>query len=330
MFNSSLVLPYIFLTHRCNCGCPYCFEKNIKPADDITEETLSHVMKTFLALRNRGDISMLAFGFWGGEPLLNFDAVANVSHGLCKEFKELKYINMMMVTNLTVLPQSFLSFYGNFNLTVMAGMDSLSVSKPYKTGENTVRDVLWNIKELQYCNPARTIIIQTTMTNGYNFADLKEIAEFIIENNFSWYLNSEYEFNNKDADVFEIAKNVIKRLDQSGYNIKRKFKFNGTRAIPYNTRIDIDCDGRVYPCPFYFRKNDIKELSKRVGPDILSIYHNALAQYKGKYYWEIPGKCKLCQMFEQCNIYKVQPYFKVSDYLCEFSKKIDNYIYNGE
>jgi len=76
----------LLMTKACNAECPYCYQDsyNDRSSEKMSKQTIDDTMN-FLFSKFADD--MLTFNFFGGEPLLNWDAVKYC----IEEYPSLKY-----------------------------------------------------------------------------------------------------------------------------------------------------------------------------------------------------------------------------------------------
>jgi radical SAM protein with 4Fe4S-binding SPASM domain len=102
--SSQIQVVKIFSTNKCNAKCYYCFEKGIKPLD-MTEQTAS---KTISFIKEFYPEKKLRIMWFGGEPLLNFNVIKQITLGL----KEDNYdLTTHVTTNGSLLTKEMVNFF---------------------------------------------------------------------------------------------------------------------------------------------------------------------------------------------------------------------------
>lgn len=97
----------IYTTTNCNARCYYCFEKGIHPVD-MTSDTASQVVR-FIKKTFKG--KRIQIMWFGGEPLMNFGIIEQVTTELYREGYELL---THITTNGSLLTKEMLSFFKSY------------------------------------------------------------------------------------------------------------------------------------------------------------------------------------------------------------------------
>jgi uncharacterized protein len=114
------------LTHNCNLRCRYCaYTENVKgirthSKDRMSFETVEKALK--LLKENSIDSKKITIGFYGGEPLLEFDLLKK-SVELSKELFKNKEIKYTVTTNATLLSEEKILFLEENNFQLMISFD---------------------------------------------------------------------------------------------------------------------------------------------------------------------------------------------------------------
>lgn len=91
------------LTWQCNLSCVYCFEKHKRKDKVMTLETAKGIiMNEFRQFEASGGKGVLKVEFFGGEPLLNFKLIKELSEWIWEQDFHLNYI-LSVTTNGTLL-----------------------------------------------------------------------------------------------------------------------------------------------------------------------------------------------------------------------------------
>lgn len=90
----------VFTTTGCNANCPYCYERGIaaQSMDDETAEAVARYIA--FAYRKRGGVDPVRIEWFGGEPLLNPDAISRICEALRGDrvpFRSFVFTNGMLL-----------------------------------------------------------------------------------------------------------------------------------------------------------------------------------------------------------------------------------------
>jgi len=142
------------ISHDCNMTCEYCFAGKGEAAAAgryggekklMSEETGMNAVK-FL-MQNSGSRKNLEVDFFGGEPLLNFDAVKNIvlnTRALEKEYN--KNVRFTLTTNGTLLDDGKIDFINAHISNIVLSLDGLKETndgmRRYSGGEGVYDDIV--------------------------------------------------------------------------------------------------------------------------------------------------------------------------------------------
>ena len=93
-FDTSRLGLTICPTLLCNFRCPYCFEHSQSASSMMTSETVDRLMHF---IKSYKDIRHLSIAWYGGEPLLAFDVICDITERV--KFLDLNIEDFGMVTN---------------------------------------------------------------------------------------------------------------------------------------------------------------------------------------------------------------------------------------
>lgn len=134
MYSRALRSITLQITQNCNLRCAYCpyTENN---GDDRLHSNKKMTRQTAYSAINylqehSIDSEVLVVGFYGGEPLLEFDLIKEVV-----EYTEKRFIGKQVIfsitTNATLLDEKKLSFFNKHNVMLMVSLDG-----PQKVNDN--------------------------------------------------------------------------------------------------------------------------------------------------------------------------------------------------
>jgi len=99
-FDSDTVNVTVLTTMACNMKCVYCFEQGVNSILSMNKNMVSKVCSWILKRVAEARPKNLTVTFFGGEPLLNLDAVYNIANTLFCEMKQQKIVlNLELITN---------------------------------------------------------------------------------------------------------------------------------------------------------------------------------------------------------------------------------------
>lgn len=97
-------------TLDCNFACPYCFEKHKRKLSMSGED-----VDNFLQFVDRYPKKKLALCWYGGEPLLAFDAMQRIAAGL-RRLKDVEWGEHSIVTNGYLIDDAVIAFFKEYRL----------------------------------------------------------------------------------------------------------------------------------------------------------------------------------------------------------------------
>jgi uncharacterized protein len=97
----------LFLTHRCNLACEYCYVS--KNSDRMSLETAAKIID--FAFRNTPPAEEIELGFFGGEPLLEFPRLCEVTRLIQTHPQfDSRHVNLSVTTNGTLLTPAIIEY----------------------------------------------------------------------------------------------------------------------------------------------------------------------------------------------------------------------------
>ena len=145
------------IAHDCNMACEYCFagkgdfglyknEKDKKNEKKLMDEKTGMNAIEFL-MQNSKSRKNLEVDFFGGEPLLNFEAVKNIianTRGLEKKYN--KNVRFTLTTNGTLLDGEKINFINENISNIVLSLDGLKETndnmRKYNGGEGSYSDII--------------------------------------------------------------------------------------------------------------------------------------------------------------------------------------------
>jgi radical SAM protein with 4Fe4S-binding SPASM domain len=146
---SKIPVVKIFSTNKCNAKCYYCFEDGINPVD-MTKKTAN---QTVAFIKEFYTEKKLQINWFGGEPLLNFQVIKQITLMLVDDGYELE---THITTNGSLLTQEMVDFFKKYYsmISVQITIDDIN-EKYYQikrydglTAENAFNTIVGNAKML--------------------------------------------------------------------------------------------------------------------------------------------------------------------------------------
>lgn len=285
---SSMILQ---VTQQCNLRCSYCaysgaYHNRTHNSARMSFETAKKAIDFFLAKTRES--SNIHFGFYGGEPLLEFDLIkCCVSY--IKKVVEGKTVSFGITTNGTLLTDAIIQFlYENdFQLTVSidGSKQEHDSCRVFPDGSGSFDIVMRNIRRVKelYSDYANKLMVSTVISPK---ADLNNMLEYFtsdeILSDTSMIMTPVTEtglkeqVNYKDS-FFQVRKyeylklllSLVGKLDQKDVSklvahSQRNFELlyrklqqhiktpscihHGGPCVPGLRRLFVMTDGRLFPC----------------------------------------------------------------------------------
>lgn len=123
--NSSMQTLTLQITQACNLRCKYCtysgnFNNRFHSAKKMSLDTARKAIDFFIARST--DTEKLNFGFYGGEPLLEFEFIKKVIEYI-ETSCEGKEVSYNLTTNATLLNKNIIEFFEEHNVNLMVSID---------------------------------------------------------------------------------------------------------------------------------------------------------------------------------------------------------------
>ncbi|PKK90308.1 MAG: hypothetical protein CVV64_10095 [Candidatus Wallbacteria bacterium HGW-Wallbacteria-1] len=163
------------LTDKCNLACVYCYAKGGDYRRIANSMSASTVISALSAARDSIDRTQpFRFEFFGGEPLLNEEAIRDIllwQQGEGRKILPERVINRVS-TNLTHLTDSMLELLkrGSFILSVSIDGDreTQNLQRPFRNGEGSFETIMGNIVRIREAWPEAVIVARMTAHNRGN------------------------------------------------------------------------------------------------------------------------------------------------------------------
>lgn len=180
-------------TMNCNFDCIYCYEKNERQNATMPKNVQDKIVE-FVKQQTK-HVESINIGWYGGEPLLTFDIVKDISErvmNICKE-RDVMY-SSFIVTNAYKLNKEIAKELKKLNMefvqiTLDGPEDIHNKRRPLKGGQGTFRKILENMSELVDILPDISLRINVDKENVERVDEiLEELDKFGLKNKIYAYL----------------------------------------------------------------------------------------------------------------------------------------------
>ncbi|NLE04259.1 MAG: 4Fe-4S cluster-binding domain-containing protein [Crenarchaeota archaeon] len=356
------------LTQQCNFRCKYCVyseNKNLKQRVHTSKRMTWKLAKKAIDFLwdHSVDSPRVNIGFYGGEPLLEFELMKKTVEYAKLRFKG-KPISFTTTINGSLLTEKVAEFFVTNNISTLISLDGPKeihdINRLFKDGSGTYDTVISNIRSIceKYPEYSKTFQISMVMdpvndfdcinsvTLDCSYIDFTNINAAIVEKSdepveYSDVFSQHAEYNYflallshfhylSDDKVSPISKkSLIADLSNINRMLKQKTMTKsiapGGQCIPGQIRLFVNSDGDLFPCERVNETNIMKIGSLETGFDYK----------KAKELLNIgsitPEECKNCWAIRHCTICikmaddgdKLSPKTKISN--CP--KSINNVIH---
>lgn len=158
----------VMLTNQCNCRCEYCFEAR------GTERMTFDISKDVLNFLHSSGSKSPGFTFFGGEPMLEFDAIIEPLVEYSKTIYD-RPTRFAMTTNGTLFTKERLDFFKANNIRFMLSMDgnrtAQSGNRPLRDGRNSFDVVMQQVPYILELWPDQSFRETLTVRNASSLLD---------------------------------------------------------------------------------------------------------------------------------------------------------------
>lgn len=263
----------IWVTHRCNYRCKYCYVKPMLSSSDLSIEAAREILN-FIA-QTIDPQQELIINFHGGEPTLNFEVIKFIVETV-PVLMENKVL-FGMTTNGSMLTEdiiNYLSEHFKFNLSISIDGDE-QTQKANRIPIVEVpgyHEILENALLLQ--NKTNRVRARMTFDQN-NVKDLFSNLKFLIDKGFKLICISPniYREDWQDEEFAEVLAQLkkVKQYveehnidDVSLYDIQSTFS-ELSKCTACESYFNFDVDGSIYPCSFVVGDSDFIVGNARTG-----------------------------------------------------------------
>lgn len=254
----------IFPTQDCNLKCWYCYESHVRNSrmnSDIIQCSVKAIKKVIDLKKPES----LMLGFFGGEPLLDFDKIAYPLSLEVKQYAEERSVRFatFIVTNASLIDDKMISTLPDINPMLQITLDGnrekhncVRIWKKDNTGSyDTIIDAItklsWSLKNEFSEDPSITVRI------NYDNQTLRYADEIIRDledaNKHNLIVHFERVWQTKhlvDDQQRNLLLETIKKFVDNGFAIRHGVFRNKKVSCPSDTYdfMIINYDGNLYKC----------------------------------------------------------------------------------
>lgn len=293
-------------TLLCNLQCIYCFEHS--SCNDIMNMETGKSIVHYILSTITSDTKKVKISWFGGEPLIAFDVIKNLSKLLKDEFKErnIEYFPSM-ITNGTLLTEDKCKI-----LVEECGIKKIQITID---GECETYCIMKHATKEQYYRLLENIFVATKYfavsirlnATKDNYYELENIAEYLKKNclnknNLKTYIAQVVDYSNSmDNKCFSLNEFLTKKIEFDLKDIKTisnghldipKYRKNYCGALRYRNAV-IGPKGELYKCEHLIGEED-----KIIGDVFNGLYYNDL--YLEFLNNDFKPDCRECILFPKC------------------------------
>lgn len=292
----------LMLTWQCNLNCVYCFEKHKEKNKVMSLDTAKRIItKEFKDFELAGNKGSLKVDFFGGEPLLNFELIKDLSEWIWKQNFPINYV-LSVTTNGTLLNDEMKAWFTlhKEHFRLILSVDGTEEMQRANRGCNSKQLPIDYVRETW-----PDLYLKSTMSKD----SLKNFAEgviYMLEKGYklSASIAIGVKWDKEDAVIYKrelekIANYYLEHLDVEPIPLfSRVF---AELMEPHCSRTPVkncgtgttmaayDVDGMAYPCHLFLPVVHGKDIKKELAQ--IDFYDNDRM---------ISDECKQCGMLRIC------------------------------
>lgn len=265
---------FLDVTHGCNLRCKYCYAEagsygsTYRPSEQMPPATARAAIDY---LWDSASDDRLTVNFFGGEPLLNTDIIAEtVEYGRAKQGNGNRKISFGVTTNATLVSDDFIRLVKDSGLGVLVSLDGSeeahNSTRRYPSGEGSYRDTLNGARLLLETVPGNTRV-RATLSRLHS--NMYETAAHLFGLGFSCvsigfvsdppeYTLTAEQWKDLRRDYREIITMVVRQMRDSGVLLNFLELTEDIARLYAGRKVyhcgsgrwlrAIDARGDVYPC----------------------------------------------------------------------------------
>lgn len=335
-FRSDIIHLTIVPTMGCNFACPYCFEKDVSDRYTMSKDIQKGIIQFIKKYQN---LHYLSIDWYGGEPLLAFNAIENLMNEI--NTLNIESFHSSIVTNGYLLNEYIINQFKELGIrrmqiTIDGLKDTHNQRRPHKTNKDSFEKIMNNLILTSKIYPELEVHVRVNIDKD-NSEDFFKVNEYIKSNVKSTNIYA-YPAYITDYNSCNTSFCLLNRIEQSEFALENGDKYPFDRFYYPRTRINectarfansfvIGPEGELYRCWC-----DVGDKSKVCG----TIYdgvtntdiHTRYMTYEDPLF---DLQCKKCSYFPICNggcvLRRINNNGNTNLELCTIQKeKIDEFI----
>ena len=252
--NMRLTNLVIWMTENCNLNCDYCYEKH-HPQGFVSEEVKYRVVKLFQEGQMNLQASSHTISFFGGEPLLEFDAMVDFISWL--ESTIPRKFNYSITTNGTLITPEIAQYLKEKDFGMLFSIDGDETAMIARS--NSYHEAVAGFRNLQDVG----ILPEANMTfTPEQMPRWRDNIEHVLDLGFKKFnLNRQEMARYSFDEVLSVMTKFFSHYCENWYplgirnsNIQKAFRAIANKGTPFTSCgagkgfVAISPKGEVYPC----------------------------------------------------------------------------------
>lgn len=293
-FNQDILYLVIQPTLDCNFRCTYCYEKGkIERMDSIIEESIVKYIEN-----NASQYKKVWIGWFGGEPLLEFDRIESFTHKI-KKICNMANVGFgaSMTTNAYLFTDTMINKLKDLSIrkvqiTLDGNEESHNRTRPLIDGSGTYRRILHNLNKIAELDLIINLRINITEDNYLSVNELIEEIPIQKRNKIRPQILNLFQAS-KILNPYAIYKTAIEK----GYDYNNtKNKFYACEVC--KSALIIEPSGRVAPCSMAAEQGYYYGI---INEDGVLVFNNKELYYKINNATAFNNeKCAKCNVLPMC------------------------------
>lgn len=329
-------------TEDCNLRCKYCiYSDNYEYSRgysqkymnfETAKKALDHYFSLLEEAKRYNPCKRLAVGFYGGEPLLNFELIKRCVKYIEKAYSDYKILHTI-TTNASLMNKEKADFLMQHDFSIAVSLDGPEEehdrNRVYANGKGTFKDIMKNVSyimEKGYEKISSLAIFdwKSNLFKLHEFFDREDVPLLTIISMANTDMGCNY-YNQFSKEDFQCHLEQMKKAKQHymeyliGNNLKNRtsvfdllFGLSAARSIfqtpvildPFpimpctgscipGRKLYVDVDGRIHTCERINKAFPIGDVEK--GLDF-----ERIAEMMGNYFQHLDS-CSNCEVRKMCN-----------------------------
>ena len=302
----------LIVTRQCNFRCVYCYEKFVN--ESMSKEIYEDILKAIKKEVESKGFRVLTVSFFGGEPMLEYEAICSFIEELNElaDELEIKVLGTMTTNGYLLNLERFVRLVKlgvtSYQITIDGLEENHNKNRFLAGGGGSWKEIVKNVKKTKECDEQFIITIRI----NFDASSLKGFEEFIefISLNFAdddrYFVHFEAikKLGGLNDDELETAENEAesvghmtsfargKGMNISAYGIS---PFSRICYAAKNNNYIIDTDGTLMKCTV-----DIDGLSNKIGKLTKSGFEIESHKICNWTSYNLLDECKNCKILPLC------------------------------